>query len=103
LLATGTPQERFVQALYQLLLNRTGSAQEVASWVNALPQLGQQGVALGFLSSTEFRTDLFTSYYNTLLHRTPDPAGLSGWVNSGLDADAVRLGIENSPEFFLNG
>src|SRR5262249_30194433 len=45
LVVSGAPQVRFVQALYQLLLKRTGSSSEVAAWVNALPQLGQQGVA----------------------------------------------------------
>ncbi len=103
LVASGTPPERYVQALYQLLLERTGSAAEVAGWVNVLPQLGQQGVALGFLTSTEFRIDVITSYYNTLLHRAPDVAGLIGWVVSGLDVDTVRLDIESSGEFFTNG
>jgi CSLREA domain-containing protein len=103
LIGSGTPQERYVQALYQLLLNRRGSAGDVAGWVNALPQLGRQAVALRFLSSTELRAILFTLYYNTLLHRAPDQGGLSGWVQSILDATSVRLAIETSAEFFANG
>jgi CSLREA domain-containing protein len=103
LVGSGTAQERFVQALYQLLLNRTGSASELAGWVNQLPQLGQKGVALGFLDSTEFRVDLITSYYSNLLHRTPDLGGQAHWVLSGQDVDTVRLNIESSIEFFSNG
>jgi hypothetical protein len=72
LIASGTPQERLVQALYQLLLKRAGSPGEVAGWIKVLPQLGAQGMALDFLTSSEFRINLFTSYYNTLLHRAPD-------------------------------
>jgi len=100
---SGTPQERFVQALYLLLLNRTGSAGEVAGWVNALPQAGRQGVALQFLQSAEYRTDLTVGYYFGLLHRPPDAAGVNGWVSSGLDAGGIRIGIESSLEFYVNG
>ncbi len=102
-ISTGTPQERFVQALYQKVLNRTPQANEVASWISVLPQLGQDGVALGFMDSMEFRTDLFTSYYETLLHRTPSPTEVQSWVGSGLDVESVYIGIESSAEFFTNG
>ncbi len=92
-----------MQALYQLLLKRAGTAGEVAGWIKVLPQLGAQGMALDFLTSSEFRIELFTSYYNTLLHRAPDTIGLVNWILSNLDADTVRLGIESSAEFFANG
>src|SRR5207302_855887 len=49
--SSGTADERYVQALYQLLLNRTGGAVEVAGWVGALPQNGRPAVALAFLQS----------------------------------------------------
>jgi hypothetical protein len=101
--STGTADQRFVQALYQLLLNRTGAASEVAGWINALPALGRQGVALSFLDSAEFRTDQFEGHYNALLHRIDDPTGLSGWVASGLDIETVRVAFESSNEFFANG
>jgi hypothetical protein len=72
LIASGTPQERLVQALYQFLLKRAGSPGEVAGWIKVLPQLGAQGMALDFLTSSEFRINLFTSCYITPLHRAPD-------------------------------
>jgi len=103
LVATGTPQERYVEALYQLVLRRTGSGPEVAYWDRGLPQSGSAAVALGFLTSLEYRKDLFTSYYTTLLHRASDALGLQAWVSSNLDASQVRIGFEASPEFFLNG
>jgi uncharacterized repeat protein (TIGR01451 family) len=98
--------EHFVQALYLLLLNRTGEASGVAGWVAGVPALGRQGVALSFLtgsSGKEFRTDQFEGYYNALMHRPDDPAGLNGWIMSNLDMGAVRIGFEASPEFFANG
>jgi hypothetical protein len=101
--ASGTADERYVQALYQLLLDRTPNTAEVASWVDVLPTRGRAGVALSFLHSREFRSDQFEGYYNTLLHRPDDPAGLAGWVASGLDLHAVRVGFEASGEFFRNG
>ena len=99
----GTPDQNYVQALYRLLLGRTASDAEAASWVVALPQQGRQGVALGFLTSKEYRTDLVQSYYNDLLHRSPDAPGLAFWVATGEDGLDLRIGFEASPEFFTNG
>jgi hypothetical protein len=102
LVGTGTPSQRFVQALYQLLLNRTGGTGEVSGWVSVLPGLSDQGVALVFLGTPEFRTNLIEAYYNALLHRPSDP-GLRGWLSSGLDATSIRVGFESGSEFFANG
>ncbi len=101
--ASGTADQRFVQALYPLLLGRTASDAEVMSWVATLPQQGRLGVALGFLTSGEYRTDLVQSDYGVLLHRSPDPQGLAFWVGVGEDALDLRIGFEASPEFFTNG
>ena len=83
LVSGGTVNQRYVQALYGVLLDRNGSATEIAGWVNDLPTLGNAGVVLGFLTSAEFRTNQFGAYYQALLHRPADSAGLSGWVTSG--------------------
>ena len=101
--SSGTADQNFVQALYRLLLGRTGSDAETAGWIDVLPQLGRQGVAVRFLVSAEYRADLVQSYYELLLHRPADPQGLDGWVFSGLGEVGVRVGIEASPEFFTNG
>ncbi len=100
---SGTPDQNYVQALYQRLLGRAGSDAEVTGWINVLPQLGRQGVAVRFLVSGEYRTDLVQSYYELLLHRPADTQGLDGWVSSGLGELGVRVGIEASAEFFTNG
>jgi hypothetical protein len=103
LIASGTPQQRFVQSLYKLLLGRMGSAAEVAGWVGLLPQQGQQGVAMSILQSQECRTGLVEAYYNVLLHRPDDPGGLHSAVFSNQDALTIRINMEASAEFFSNG
>jgi hypothetical protein len=99
----GTPSQNYVQALYDLLLGRTGSAAEVAGWVNALSALGRAGVVLGFLQSGEYRTITVTGYYHDLLHRLPSAAEVAAWVFSALDTRTIRVSFEASPEFFSNG
>jgi hypothetical protein len=103
LIPTGSADERYVQALYLLLLDRTGEASGVAGWLGALPTFGRQGVALGFLHSQEFRTDQSEGYYNALVHRPDDRPGLNAWVLSNLDIGSIRVGFEASPEFFADG
>ncbi len=63
----------YVAALYMLLLNRTGSAAEIATHVALLPSDGFAGVAATFLGSTEFRSNAVRTFYGdpTL---TPLPA-----------------------------
>ena len=100
--ASGTANEQFVQSLYVVLLNRTAGASEVAGQVNAIASAGLQGVARSFLSSSEYRSDQFEGYYNTLLHRPSDVQGLNGWVSSTTDVSNVRLSFEAGAEFFLS-
>jgi hypothetical protein len=99
LIGTGSEDERFIRALYLVLLGRSASASEVNGWLGALPGLGARGVASAFLHSREFRTLEVTALYATLLQRRPDAAGLNGWVNSGRDLLSIREGIEASEEF----
>jgi hypothetical protein len=109
----GTTNQQYVQALYALLLNRSGGAGEVATFVSALPQLDQrgvalpqldrQGVALLFLQSQEYRAIQVRDDYSALLHRPPDAVGVNGWVFSKLDLANIRIGFEGSAEFFTNG
>jgi hypothetical protein len=107
LVTTGTANERFVQALFLLLLNRMGTPAEVTAEANMLATISRQQLALDFMTmgtlGTEFRTDLVDAYYEVLLHRIADSGGLNGWVNSGSSAGAIRIGFDSSQEFFLVG
>jgi hypothetical protein len=103
LISLGSADDRFVQALYLVLLNRTASSAEQLAWLSLLPSTGRQGAAQGFLTSGEFRTDQFEGYYNALLHRPDDQPGLNNWVFSNFDVASVRIGFESGSEFFANG
>src|SRR5262249_58415792 len=100
----GTPQERFVRALYVVLLNRTADAGEVAGHVAELSGgQTQDQVALGFLRVPEFRADVVMEFYGSLLHRTASAQEINGHAASGLGANMIRLVFESSPEFFAHG
>jgi streptogramin lyase len=105
LVNAGTPNERFVTALYLLLLNRSPSNPEIQNGVAQLAGLGRQGLASTFLSSAEFRSDIIRGYYTRLLHRStmPSQAEVNSWVFSNLDLKRIRTGFEFSLEFFLKG
>jgi hypothetical protein len=112
----GNTNSGFVQGLYQQILGRTASASEVQTWVNALNGgATRTQVALAFLTSTEYRTDLVAGgpspnypyypnwggYYPELLRWSADPGGLAAWVSalaSGMSDQAVLADILGSPE-----
>jgi hypothetical protein len=102
LVSSGTPQQRVVVALYQLLLGRTPGPAELSAQVNNLALIGQPSLAQMFLQSWEYRSRVVAGYYLSLLHRPADQAGLTGWVASGLDLGTIRHDLEASPEFFAN-
>jgi hypothetical protein len=103
LIGSGSADERYVQALYQVLLGRTGDAPSVQSAVGALPSAGRHAVVLGILNSAEFRTDQVAGYYNELLHRPGADTEVSGWVASGLDLATILVSFEASTEFTTGG
>jgi uncharacterized protein YkwD len=103
IIAAGSADDRYVAALYELLLKRTAAPADLASWAGALPMLGREGVALRFLTSTEYRSDQVAGFYAGLLNRKawPGIAGLTDWVNSDLDLAAIRLSFEAREEFWF--
>ncbi len=131
LVNSGTPDQRFVTALYELVLGRQSppGAGEVDSWVAGLPNLGRAGVVADFLASAEFRTHAVAALYFAdpaaastpafpsipaqwvgstvpdLLHRSSAPAAaeVNGWANSSLDLLSIEVLVAASSEFFTNG
>jgi hypothetical protein len=100
---SGSPDERYVEALYQMLLDREGSSADIAYWSGVSPVAGQQAVAQAFLASTEFRGDQLEGYYQGLLHRPGDIAGRAYWAALDLDIATVRVAFEATDEFFEDG
>src|SRR5262249_4984933 len=104
LIASGTPNERFVKALYQVLLNRTASTGEVSTYVAQITGgASRTGVAQTIVSSMEYRGYLIQSCYSVLLHRQPDPTGFNVFLNNPSTFTQIRESIESSAEFFTNG
>jgi uncharacterized protein YkwD len=105
LTSSGTAEQRYVQALYSLLLQRTGSAGEINGWIPAVASAGRATLALDFLRSPEYRTDVVQGYYGYLLHRatSPSAAEVTLWVDSGWDLTKIRTDFMESAEFTLNG
>lgn len=103
--SSGTGDQRYIRALYSVLLNRTGSAGDVASWVVTLGSLGRQSVALHFLHSMEYRCDQVVVYYASILNRpsAPSSAEIMSWAGSNLDLVTIRVCFESSHEYYMNG
>src|SRR5262249_30931185 len=105
----------FIQALYQLLLLRTPSTAEINAWLPILQSIGRRKVALGFVGSVEFRSDVVTQFYIntpvvtelyvTLLDRVmpPSAAEVSSWVDSSRDILSIEVLFARSTEYFLDG
>jgi len=100
-----------IHRLYLATLRRAPDDAGLQNWV-AYVQSGQtlQQAASGFITSTEFQsvygalnnTQFVTLLYNNVLHRAPDPSGLSNWVNllnSGSSRESVVVGFSESNEF----
>jgi Domain of unknown function (DUF4214) len=102
---SSSPNTTYVAALYQNLLNRTGTSGEVAFWVSQLPSRGTNGVALAFFQSAEYRSIFVTGLYTTLLRRQAAPSAgeLAGWVNSAEPLLAIEASFAGSLEFYVNG
>src|SRR5207244_12775594 len=75
----GSDNNSFVQALYHDLLGRTASQGEVDGWVAGLGVASRGAIAMGFLSSDEYRTILINGWYHQYLGRDVDSSGLATW------------------------
>ena len=105
---SGADNGEWVRRLYSHVLGRAADVSEVAYWVSRVdaPGVGRQGVAMGFLLSTERLTTVVDGEYQHLLGRRIDPSGRQTWV--GLIQGGVRLedvigGIIASEEYFARG
>lgn len=100
----GNTNQGFVLGLYRDVLGRTASQSEIDGWVAFLTAgATRHDVALGFLTSTEYRTNLVGSYYHVYLGRDADADGLAHWLSafqSGATDQDVLANIFGSPEGF---
>jgi hypothetical protein len=102
--SAGGTNAAFVSALYEHLLKRAPSTSEHTSWVAALANgTSRTTVAAEILASTEYRTDLVSSYYRAYLGHAADPAGIAFYLPqlaAGATDEDVVAGIVGSNDFF---
>jgi hypothetical protein len=99
-----------VYRLYEAALDRLPDPVGLAGWTHALNDgTSLQSVAAGFVGSQEFQNTygalsdsaFITLLYNNVLHRAPDPNGLTGWegyMAEGHTQADVLLGFTESQE-----
>ena len=92
----------YINGLYQYILGRPADSSGLSSWLTYLNSGGlRDQAAMGFLTSTEYRSDLVESYYSSYLGRTADAGGLASWVQafqSGLSDQTVLAAVLGSGE-----
>jgi hypothetical protein len=95
----------FVGALFKLLLNRTPASGEVNPLVAMLPTVDRAGVALFIEGGSEYRTDIVTGFFSSLLDRVTPPAAseVAAWVDTGLDFLRLQVNMAGTGEYFQNG
>jgi subtilisin family serine protease len=99
----GGNNRQWVANLYQTVLNRPAAVSEIDAWeTRILSGASRQGVAIGFLYSTEHLTEVVNGYYMDLLRRGIDAAGARGWVlaiQAGARDEEIIAGIVSSAEY----
>jgi hypothetical protein len=100
----GGPGAGWVSGMYQDLLGRKPSQDEINEWVNALEHgVSTQQVAYGFAASAERESIRVQNDYLTFLGRKPSPSEVSTWVNAflqGVSNEDVIAGFVGSDEYF---
>jgi hypothetical protein len=97
------PNERFIQALYQDDMGRSGAVAEIDSWIPALVTNGLQAAVKGIEHSPEALTHLVDGFYAAFLGRSPVNGEEQNFVTqleNGATQESVASVILGSQEFF---
>jgi FKBP-type peptidyl-prolyl cis-trans isomerase len=92
----------YVTQLYSDLLQRAPDSGGASYWSGLAGNGSSDQVALGIMSSGEYRNDVVGQLYEKYLNRAADPAGLSFW-SAALASESeaqVAAGIIASAEFY---
>ncbi len=98
----GGTHERWVEDLYESLLNRTVDDAGLGYWVGEATTVGTQEVAHAFYQSTESRRARVAVLYRRFLDRDPDVEGLAYWSDVLASGNDVALAgfLVASDEYF---
>jgi hypothetical protein len=97
LVPAGTPDERFLSALYQLVLGRAAEPAELESWLQGA-SLDRQQASLALVRSIEFRTQQIAGFLQEALSREATPSELEIWANTPFDLLSIRNLIRSTSE-----
>jgi hypothetical protein len=99
----GNTDTLFVKSLYNALLHRDGSQSDYAFWANLVRQHGRAWVIAQYWDANETISERVSAMYNKYLGRTPDSAGLAGWVSVALQIgdSGLRSAFTSSDEYFV--
>ncbi len=96
--------QHYAAALYQDLLDRSGSSGEVNAVTDRLTYLAPRAnIVSGFATSDEWIAQVVNGYYRSILGRSVDGGGLRSWVDAyhhGLPPAAIAVSLYGSDEFF---
>jgi hypothetical protein len=100
LAGAGSADERFVQGLHLVLLQRPATPVELAAWLEALPGLDRAGVASCLLASAECRALQVAGLYQELFGHLPRPGDAAQWAATPFDLLSIRAFLQARPDLF---
>jgi hypothetical protein len=102
-LQAGSNDRQWIANLYRSVLRRAAASAEINHWQGQLRAgVSPNGVALGFVYSTEYLTSVVDGYYRDLLGRAIDPSGRQTWVTAiqrGARDEEIIASIVSSAEY----
>jgi len=102
--ASATPNQIFVENVYEVYLYRVADSSGLASWTAQLQQgVSRTAVVAAIEGSSEYENDLVRSLYERYLHRAADPGGLqtfAGMLAGGSTIEQVSAALVGSTEYF---
>ena len=103
----GTPNQRYIEAVYQSLLLRPADAGGLTFWSGSLDSgVARSAVAAQLTHSAEyFQTNVIKPAYQEFLNRSADQGGLNFWtqqLQAGETDEQMQAGFIASDEFFAN-
>jgi hypothetical protein len=93
----------FITQAFLDMLGRPVDPTGLAAFANVMAHGGAEAVLRGIMSSDEYRAHQVDKLFQRFLHRSADPAGLSGSLaalRAGATLEAVRAGVVGSAEYF---
>ncbi|HET6881661.1 MAG TPA: DUF4214 domain-containing protein [Pirellulales bacterium] len=104
--ASGTPNQNFIDAVYQSILGRAADPAALAYWTPLLDQgAPRSSLTLALTHSDEYDARIIEGVYQKYLGRAADPASLVNWtalMQGGLSDEQLEADFIGSAEYYLH-